>query len=94
MRFISPAEQLRPAPRSSGAGRHARKAAIERDLSRYVLLQCQHYTTREEIELYSAWQPKRGRYFCEKCGKWQNATKSIKHEGSQGVQGTLDIPPF
>jgi hypothetical protein len=59
-----------PRPRYSDA---ARRAIIEKSLSGYVLLNCDHWTTNEDIEAYSVWAP-RGRpvkHFCEECGKWQ-----------------------
>jgi hypothetical protein len=50
----------------------ARRAVIEKSLTGYVLLACDHWTTNQEIEAYSFWAPK-GRpvkHYCEKCGKW------------------------
>lgn len=46
-----------------------RLKAIEKEKAAYILLRCGHYTTREEIEFYSLWQPK-GKYWCGICEGW------------------------
>lgn len=50
----------------------AQQAAIEKKKSIYIELTCDHFTTWEEDELYSAWRPTPNAHFCEKCGKWRN----------------------
>jgi transposase-like protein len=63
------AAQYSPGPQS-------RRISVEDKLPasrwQFVQMVCEHYTTPEEIERYSHWQPKRGRYFCDKCGTWKD----------------------
>lgn len=53
----------------------AARAAIEREYSRYIPLNCGHFTDLETDSVYSLWRPKgRGikrRSYCENCSKWQ-----------------------
>jgi hypothetical protein len=48
---------------------------MEANQAVYILLACNHYTTKEEQEFYSVWAPKgRGKNakaFCEQCGTWK-----------------------
>lgn len=49
---------------------------LERHLAPYILLECDHFTTREAVEFYSLWRPKRGMYYCETCTKWRQPMAS------------------
>jgi hypothetical protein len=52
----------------------AREAAIEKQKSVYIPLECGHMTTWELDESYSCWRPAKvkgkSKFFCEACGKW------------------------
>lgn len=57
-------------------GRHARRnaaarAARDRNLARYVLLDCGHFITREMMEAAAAFQPAPARFWCERCRSWR-----------------------
>lgn len=49
----------------------AKEAAIEKQLSQYIVLVCGHFTTWEMDELFSFGRPARNKMWCEKCGKWK-----------------------
>jgi len=52
----------------------------EKHMTPYIRMKCGHLTTREEIESNSAWQAKRGRYYCCNCGKWVDKMPEPKPE--------------
>lgn len=86
MRRLSPEEQREarrarasPAPVKRLSSK-ARAAIVEKRLARYVLLDCEHYTTREDIELNSYWQEKKGFYYCRKCDSWNPEKPKPKAE--------------
>lgn len=57
----------------SATPKAVRHVAIEKGLSRYIRLTCEHLTTREEQEFVVYWRPKRGTYWCPQCNKWLSA---------------------
>jgi len=50
----------------------AKEAAIEKERSRYVKLDCGHMTTWDVDLLYSVWRPNKHVSFCENCGDWKS----------------------
>jgi hypothetical protein len=48
----------------------ARQAAIERELARYIHIECGHYTELETQQRYAVLRPKGHPVYCEKCDKW------------------------
>lgn len=62
-------------PRGSAMSK-AQEAAIERELSRYVPLECGHLTTREVIIIYTCF----GKVdtYCETCEEWRDIAKKSK----------------
>lgn len=75
MKLHKMAEPRGPRPRGS-AMTFAQKAAIEKELSRYIPLVCGHNTTVEVVILYGCFghvQP-----FCETCGDWRELAKKLK----------------
>ena len=46
------------------------RIAIDKELGRYFYLVCGHSTDMEIQLLYSVWRPSKGKYYCERCGKW------------------------
>lgn len=73
-------------PKSSGPGRYskaemqrdlAREAAIERQLSKYLHLICEHYSTLETDLFYSHLRPRKGVTWCEVCHKWVALKKPL-----------------
>lgn len=76
MKLITPEDREAKASRPS----HSLAEVLrEKHLAPYVLLSCGDYTTRDEIEFYSLWQPKRGRYYCSRHGSWKNQQKPKPH---------------
>lgn len=57
-----------PAPRPYD---RAKEAAIEKAKTPYIELECGDFTTWQDDELYSCWRPAKGKFYCEKCGKWR-----------------------
>ena len=48
----------------------AKEAAIEKERSRYVKLNCGHLTTWDTDLFHSLWRPDKNKSYCENCGKW------------------------
>lgn len=77
MKLITP--EARDAAASRAIRPQRRDDAIrEKQLAPYIPMVCGHLTTREEIDFFSLWQPKRGRYWCQICGRWKDAYKAPK----------------
>jgi nicotinamide riboside kinase len=57
----------------------AKEAAIEKQLSIYIELICDHMTTWEADELYSVFRPDNRSHFCEKCGRWKHRKPTAKY---------------
>lgn len=56
----------------------AKKAAIEKQLSSYIELTCDHLTTWEADEMYSVFRPDNRSHFCEVCGRWRHRKPAAK----------------
>jgi hypothetical protein len=54
-----------------------RQAAREKELARYIHMDCGHLTTRETQETYGLWR-RRGMAMCEQCEDWQRITRPRK----------------
>lgn len=65
----------RAVPKRTMQERLARQAAIERAISRYLHLECGHYSTLETDLFYSNARPRRGVTWCENCNKWVEIAK-------------------
>lgn len=49
----------------------ARQAAAERELARYIHVECGHYTDLETQQRYAVFRPKGPKtVYCEKCDDW------------------------
>src|SRR5215469_1024583 len=52
----------------------ARKIAREKYAGHYIDLACGHFTDADTQTLYKTYA-KRGRYWCEQCGRWQGKAR-------------------
>jgi hypothetical protein len=64
-------------PRASAV---AREKAIERARGRYFTLACGHMTCLDDQEVYAAWKPGRGKYWCEADSRWVKAAPKPKRK--------------
>jgi hypothetical protein len=64
MKLIGPGEQRA----SRETVKPKRKPTFNRPRDRYIILDCDHYTTAETQEAYSAWRTSPELYMCEVCG--------------------------
>jgi hypothetical protein len=88
VKLISPETREANASRASGPKILSLAEILkEKHLTPYIMLACEHYTSREEIEFYSVWSPGRGKYYCTQCGKWKRK-KVVKRTP------TPDVPMF
>lgn len=70
MKIIPP--RIPTGPKTPGyTGRERQiKAAIEKHFSRYIKLNCGHFTTPQEVEMWSCWCPDPKLSYCDKCDEW------------------------
>jgi hypothetical protein len=71
-----------PGHRAPAPPQHATEAAIEKALSRYILLACGHSTDFDVDAVYriAGIACPRDKFFCEKCGKWVKPKPRAKRD--------------
>lgn len=78
-------ESKGPAPRPYDK---AKEAAREKAFSEYFELECHHFTTWRDDELWSHWRPHKYLYWCETCGRWRDRLHKEK------ATDVPDVPLF
>lgn len=79
MRIIPPTEgssgtqgRSYPRPRSD------REAAIEKRITGYIHLTCDHVTTWQADEFYRLRSSPKDKHYCENCGRWVRPKPKVK----------------
>lgn len=84
---IIPAKTYEPKARGLTPAQRAQQAAIERSLSRYIKLECGHYTTPDD-QLFLSGPPHPPKtLYCEYCDKWV-------FQMPKPIYAQPDEPPF